>query len=479
MTARMLVVDDDAFFCTLVRDLMMPEAIEVVAAHDIAQANQLRHQNFHVALLDNHLPDGLGLDLVRAFAEDDLPTKFLVVTANPSLTNAVEALRLNIVDYLVKPIDAEALRLAVLRTLQSVRLEKRADVQARAHQSPFTDEPLPEDSPWHDVEHLALRAAQVRQPALITGETGTGKTHLARRIHEASSRSTQPFVALNCAAMPESLVEAELFGVARGAYTGAHAARPGLLELADGGTLLLDEIGELSPTSQAKLLGVIEDQSYRRVGDDRFRRVDVRLIAATHVDLERAMHEGRFRPDVFFRLDVLRMRTPALRERPGDLGWICRRLLRQLAPNRVPNLGEDEIANLRHHDWPGNLRELRNVLERCLILQAEGPLRPSNVFTPTRGTSAERRPTVVQREHVEERAAPLAAEDLPAPSEQTLRAIERGHIFAVLDRCLGRRQEAAEILGISPATLRRKLKDYGSADVTEADEQPADHAPGT
>jgi len=441
MTGRLLIIDDDRMFCRSIGDFLAADGVDVVAAHTVEEAQRLMPANFHVALVDNHLPDGRGLELLRSLPEEELPTRVIVVTANPSLENAVEALRLNIVDYLTKPIDVEAMRSSILRGLREAQaLVPEALPVPPAPMLRAEGPSLPLDSPWHEIVSVARRAASITQPVLILGETGTGKTRLAKWIHEASPRADRPFVALNCAALPETLVEAELFGVARGAYTGAHAARRGLLELADGGTLLLDEIGELSLAGQAKLLGVIEDQVFRRIGDEHERRVDVRLLAATHVDLDAAVVRKQFRADLLFRLNVFPIRTPSLRERKCDLPALVATCLGTIAPRRIHDLGSDELRRLQDYDWPGNLRELRNTIERSVILHTEGTLRPSSLL----GT----RPSL-----------PKGTEAIEHPP-LTLREVERNHILRVLELSKGHRQDAAERLGISAATLRRKLKEF-------------------
>jgi transcriptional regulator with PAS, ATPase and Fis domain len=275
---------------------------------------------------------------------------------------------------------------------------------------------------------------------LITGETGTGKTLLAREIH-LSGTPDRPFVHVNCAALPEALVEAELFGAERGAYTGATSAREGLFELASGGTLFLDEIAEVPAPIQAKLLTALDDGSIRRVGAGRERRVDVRVIAATNADVESALKRGALRSDLYYRLNVIHVEVPPLRERRDEIPALAAHLL-TLCAGRSAVLAPGEEARLMEYPWPGNTRELRNVIERAVFLQSPGPLRPADLL----GLAATR-------------AAP------PAEAASTsLSEVERRHILATLDRHGGNRMRAARALDVSVATLRRKLREYGIPD---------------
>lgn len=442
MSVRVLVVEDEVFGRELVVGVLERAEYQVTGVGSVEEALGLVGEHFHLALVDHQLPDGTGFDVIDGFRAASTSTRFIMLTANTTLDNAVEALRRGIEDYLTKPYATEELLLSVARASELQQLRAHREVESQAE--PPRDELLQTaNAGLAEAFLMARQAAAHPQPLLITGETGTGKTRLARYVHGRSLRADAPFVAVNCAALPESLIESELFGARRGAYTGAATDRKGLVELADRGTLFLDEIGELTTALQAKLLGVLEERRFRRLGDDRERKVDVRIIAATHLELEQAVTDGRFRQDLFYRLNVLRVHLVPLRERAADLPALVRSTLTELAPNRVNQLAAGELAKLQRYGWPGNIRELRNVLERAVLLHPE-LLRPSD-FTSVGGSDA---------------VAPSASLDTEATTEIVpLREMERRHIERVLTHFDGARQPAARALGISLSTLSRRLRE--------------------
>ena len=445
---RLLIVDDDRLFAQTVRDYLEPEELEIEVAHDLASARRLSPELFDVVLLDNHLPDGQGLELVETMEGPDRP-RILVLTAHPGLDNAVEALRKGIDDYLGKPIELEHLRYLILRGGRTRSLERFSEAARRQSYDGKGDYYF---GPALEAQRLFLeQTAHSPSPVLITGETGCGKTLLAELFHRRSGRQG-PFLKLNCGALPANLAEAELFGVERGAFTGA-VPRAGLFELAHGGSLFLDEIAELEPAAQAKLLGVLDDGKVRRLGSANERRIDVRVIAATHVDLDRAVAEKTFRRDLFFRLSVLRLDIPPLRDRLGDFAEIVEVLLQKAGKGRG-QLAPGELERMMVYAWPGNLRELRNVLDRALLLQPQNALRPADLLVNGQGAAAG--PAAPAKERVD---ADLKTEArLPGLS---LAEVERRHILATLEHCGSHRQKTAAALEIGLATLRRKLQEYG------------------
>jgi transcriptional regulator with PAS, ATPase and Fis domain len=295
-----------------------------------------------------------------------------------------------------------------------------------------------------ETVRLVELAASAASPVLITGETGTGKTLVAKVIHYQGPAGKAPFISINCAALPENLIEAELFGYEKGAFTSAVAKKRGIFEMAEGGTLFLDEIGEMPLHLQAKLLSVIEDKQVRRLGSESVRPVNVRVMAATSADLENGLGKT-FRKDLYYRLSVIRIHIPPLRERRECLPLLCDHLLRQLTGSHEIKIDDQELSNLKAYDWPGNVRELKNILERAVILQSGSELRPSELIAKTGG-------------HDQRGADPaLTSEDVIA----TLEEIEKKHIQQALTRLSGNITQTAKVLGISLSTLKRKIRDYG------------------
>ncbi len=434
----LLIVDDDILFAESVREYLRRDAIAVEVAHSLSEAMVKLEARFPLVVLDHQLPDGAGVSLVPAIRAASEFARVVMVTGAPALDNAIDALRAGIDDYLVKPVELEALRLAVLRTQGSLEQARVAAVERWRRQRLQTHREFVTGGAWFERNRQLLeRAAQSAFPIVLKGETGTGKTLLARHLHALSVRANGPFLSLNCASLPESLVESELFGHERGAFTGATQSKEGLFELADGGTLLLDEIGEMTLSAQAKLLSVLEDGLVRRVGATGVRQVDVRVIAATHVDLQSAGAKGSFREDLRYRLEVVSLEVAPLRERLDELEGLVEHWLRKLRPQRTCHLADGELDRLKRYAWPGNLRELRNVLERTLLLEDGSTVFPSQHLPRAR-----------------------AAQPPPAQPQLPLSALEKHHILEALSAAHGSRQKTAADLGISIATLRRKLKAY-------------------
>jgi DNA-binding NtrC family response regulator len=358
-------------------------------------------------------------------------------------------------DYFRKPFDTDELLAVVRRALETVRLahenERLAGELALARTMVFASEAM------RRLAVLVARVAPRDVTVLLTGESGTGKERVAEAIVLASARADRPFVRFNCAALPAELAEAELFGHAKGAFTGAARARPGLFREADGGTLLLDEVGELAPPAQAKLLRVLQEGEVRPVGEERARIVDVRVVAATHRDLAEEVRAGRFREDLLYRLDVVKLRIPPLRERPEDVPVLARHFLDRfsrrfgVAPLRVPDALFDRLAA---HAWPGNVRELENAIEGLVAL------------SPAEGLDLSLLPG----------AGATAAEGPPLPLKERVQAYERGLVVEALRAARGNRTEAARRLGVSRVTLHDKLRRYGlaGAEGEESDEGPAE-----
>jgi DNA-binding NtrC family response regulator len=442
---NILVIDDDKLFCDAIVDYFSDETMNVFAAHTGKEGLRVCSQHqMDVVLLDQKLPDVEGVSLFTSILKHHDQTKIIFITAYPSFDNAVEAIKMGAYDYLSKPFALEELKLAIERALRTLELERIEQLHS------YRDDKESEEAVlisgqggFSEILAMIDVAAATDAPVLITGETGTGKSVVARSIHYQDLSHTRVFICINCAALPENLIEAELFGCEKGAFTGAVTARKGIFELAEGGTLFLDEIGAMPLHLQSKLLGVLEDKRIRRIGGESVKRVDVRIIAASNTDLEKAVEMGTFREDLYYRLSVIRICIPPLRERREDIPELCDHFLRTMAQGRSIDLPHSEVEKLMAYDWPGNVRELKNVIERSLIIQPGSVLRPSKFLN---GGSA---PSSVSSSSV-----PGGNGIIP------LEEVEKNYIQYAFDTFAGNYTRAARALGISLSTLKRKVKGY-------------------
>jgi DNA-binding NtrC family response regulator len=449
VTPRVLVVDDDAGVRYTLREILASDGIEVAEAEDGAAA--LRAYEAAPAPLvvtDLRMPRMDGLALLRELQSRSPAPRVVVITAHGSERQAVEAMKSGAWDYFRKPFDNDELLAVVRRALEAARLaadnERLTGELALAGSMVFVSEPM------QRLARLVARVAPRDVTVLVTGESGTGKERVAEAIWRASRRAGRPFVRFNCAALTPELAEAELFGHVRGAFTGAVRARPGLFGEADGGTLLLDEVGELAAGAQAKLLRVLQDGEVRPVGEERARRIDVRVIASTHRDLRELAARRAFREDLFYRLNVVTLRVPALRERPEDVPALARHFLDRFAErfgvSRVEPT-EALLARLAAHAWPGNVRELEHAVESLVALSPDGELDLALLPGGDAPVTA---------------AAPLGL-------KQRVEAYERGLVVEALRAARQNRSEAARALGISRVTLHDKLRKYGLAQADDRD----------
>ncbi len=445
----LLVIDDDPFFCDAVRETFCGTVLEVFTAYTAAAGLDIcRNINIDIVLLDENLPDRQGHLICAEILELNEQCKILFITAHPSFEHAIQAIRSGAHDYLLKPFELEELHLSVERALQMNILERAQLLQSyKASKDQENSIMVGMLGQRGAASQIVRRAAEVRSPILITGETGTGKTVLARHIHYGSMYREAPFVFVNCATLPENLIESELFGHERGAFTGAVSSRKGVFELAEGGTLFLDEIATMPLHLQTKLLATLDNGSLRRLGGQSEIRVTVRIIAATNADLESLIRDNLFRRDLYYRLNVLSIHIPPLRERPEDISELCRHFVTLLGRNPKRDLDDREIGLLRQYDWPGNARELRNILERSCILHP-GRLRPSELLFGLK-TQTENRPSI---------SPPTAT--INQADTLTLEEIEQCHILDMLQRQRGNITRTAKALGISLSTLKRKIKRY-------------------
>ncbi len=437
----LLVIDDDRIYCEAIKDFLESGQLEVFTAHSAKDGLDVcSRRTIDLVLLDQQLPDAEGHVLCPDILKYNEQTKIIFATAYPSFENAVTAIKNGAYDYLAKPFELEALRLGVGQALRTLELERFEQLQDYQRSRESEEAVFIGGQAIDELMKMVGLAAASDSTVLITGETGTGKTMLAKLIHYRSARRASPFISINCAALPESLIEAELFGHEKGAFTGAAAARKGIFEMADGGTLFLDEIGEMPPHLQAKLLSVIDDKLVRKLGGASPRAVDVRVIAATGIDLAKVIGKT-FRKDLFYRLSVLQVHLPPLRERRSDIPALCRYLLGKLSAHKAILLSQEELERLMSYDWPGNVRELKNILERAVILQHGPELRPSLLIGQT-----------LQVMRSEEQTAHRADELL------SLAEVEQRHISSMLEKFNGNFTRTSKALGISLSTLKRKIR---------------------
>jgi len=444
-TARILLVEDDATFRSLLAAILDDDGYELVEREDgKAALKTLQGQSFDLVLSDLRLPGLNGLDLFRRAQSEGIAPPFILLTAFGTVEEAVAAIKEGVADFLTKPLkDPETLRTLVRRVLAGSQQERTLKVLKERETAGLPpDEVLFAGQAMQQVRRLIVEVASTQATVLITGESGTGKELAARMIHQLSGRCDAPFVALNCAAIPETLLESELFGHEKGAFTGATQARQGKFELASGGTIFLDEVGELPFALQSKFLRVLQERVFERVGGSREIRVELRVIAATNRDLAEEVRERRFREDLYYRLNVFPLQLPALRDRRDGLPVLIRYLLQRAAIQTGRDLQEIDtqaLRVLRGHSWPGNIRELQNVIERAVIL-SKGII--TVAYLPD-----DLRQSVVTSDSAREGGS--------------LKDRERAGILEALASCNNNRRLAAEKLGISKRTLQYRLKEYG------------------
>jgi two-component system, NtrC family, response regulator HydG len=457
LRGRVLVVEDEEIVRQLLTGLLRDEGYSVDAVPTGEEAlKALDRELYDLVLLDLNLPGIHGMNVLSAAPALQTDAEFIVMTAFGSVDNAVEAMKLGAYDYVNKPFRTEELLLTMERALHQTAL-RREVAQLRRHAADGVRTRIVGRSPAMErMFDLVERVAPTRATVLITGETGTGKELVARAIHELSDRARKPFVPINCSALPESLLESELFGHTKGSFTGAIANKRGLFEEASGGTLFLDEISTIPPSIQVKLLRVLQERKLHRVGGSQPVPVDFRLLAATNLDLGEEVRAGRFREDLFYRLNVFPVRVPALRERQGDIPLLANYFrLRFAQENGVhaPEIAADTMKRLMEYAWPGNVRELENYIERAVIMYSGARAIPFE----SPGAEAER------PEHT--------LVDAARRESWSMERLEKEYILEVLQQTEGHRGRAAEILGIDRRTLYRKLKQYAR----EGDGVPAQY----
>jgi DNA-binding NtrC family response regulator len=448
--ARILLVDDDPDFCEALGDRLRAAGYQVAVAQRGAEALRLvREEPPAIVLLDLVLPGLDGMAVLEAIRRDEPDVLVVVITGHGTIARAVEAMKKGAYDFVTKPVDARHLEIVLGKALERQALRDANALLSSELGDRYAA--IVGDSPaMRAVLDVARRAAPSGATVLLLGESGTGKEVIARAIHRWGDRAGQPFVVVNCVALSEELLESELFGHEKGAFTGAHQLKRGKLEVAHGGTVFLDEIGDIRPPLQAKLLRVLQDQTFERVGGTRPIRADVRFIAATNRDLRAAVRDGLFRLDLYYRLDVVSVTLPPLRERAGDVPALAQHFLerfRRELKRDLRGLTPEALACLRRYAWPGNVRELENVIERAAVL-AEGP-----------EVAARDLPAEIRDAGVADGLAWEPARTYHAAVEE----FKRGLIASTLRRTGGNRTRAARLLGLQRTYLARLIRDLGLA----------------
>ena len=454
--ATILCLDDEPAIGLILQDTLERAGHEAISAHNVPQALQaLTTGTVDLIISDYRMPGLTGLEFLALLRQEGYETPLIMLTGYGSIEHAVAAIKAGAIDYITKPVRPEQLELSVTKGLEVARLRRENDALRREVVEFRNERTIIGDSPQiRRVLQTVNTAAPSRATVLLQGESGTGKELFARAIHDASDRRDAPFIKLNCAALPEGLVESALFGHEKGAFTGAIRRVEGAFERANHGTLLLDEIGEMRIDLQAKLLRVLQEQEFERVGGSQPIRVDVRIIATTNRDLARRVAEGQFRQDLYFRLSVLPIDIPPLRDRRDDIPLLAQRFAQRTAAELgkdVRGLAPETIAMLQRHDWPGNVRELQHAVERAVILSAEPVLQPS-AFDGLRFGLGD-----VHRAQLPEDGHPARATDAVVLDSLNVAEAERQLVERALAVTNGNRTRAAELLGISIRTLRNKL----------------------
>jgi DNA-binding NtrC family response regulator len=450
--ARILIVDDEANARNALAEILREEGFAVETAADGFKAlPKLTDFDPEVVVTDLKMPGMDGLELMARVQKDHPEVGVIVMTAFGEVETAVKAIRAGAADYMQKPLNADQLLVVIKNTLERYRLRKETQKLKLRLDERYSFGNIVGDSPQiQQVFKVIEQVAPSRATVLITGESGTGKELIAASIHHRSPRHRGPFVKLHCAALSENLLESELFGHERGSFTGADRKREGRFEQANGGTLFLDEIGEISASTQVKLLRVLQEREFERVGSNQTIRTDVRVIAATNRDLKQLVMEGKFREDLFYRLDVVNVRMPALRERPSDIPALAAHFARKYADENqkpVPRLSDSALGRLAAYRWPGNVRELENVVERAVVLSAgetiEADQLPADLLPPAEVSGG------------------------PSIPGSTLAEVERYAILKTVESYGGSTSKAADALGISVRKIQYKLQEYAAAPKSE------------
>jgi two-component system response regulator PilR (NtrC family) len=450
---RILIVDDERGMRDLLSILLKKEGYAVEACESVEKARgSVGRGDLDLVICDISMPGGSGLEVLKQSRTSNPETPVIMITAYASTESAVEALKLGAYDYLIKPFDVEEMKIVVRNALEKRRLEHENRALKRELKEKFHAEELVGESPrMKEVMTLVAKIAPTNSTVLISGESGTGKELVARAVHAGSPRQNRPFVSINCGALPDELLESELFGHTRGSFTGALTAKKGLFEVADGGTIFLDEIGDTSPAMQIKLLRVLQERRIRRVGGTEEAEVNVRVLAATNQDLEQMVRDRRFREDLYYRINVIQIRMPALREKPEDVPRLALHFLvkyGRVMGKKITRISEEAMRRLMEHNWPGNVRELENVIERAVALETTDAVTTESLSREVRSG------TRLSPEF------PVSLSDVGIDLERQLERLREHFMEEALRRAHGVQTKAAELLGMSFRSFRYFAKKY-------------------
>ncbi len=458
MREPVLIIEDDLNTREGLKTFLEEEGYRITAVEKGEEGIELvKEKSFPVVVTDLKLPGMDGIEVLREVHKISPNTEVIILTAYGTVENAVEAMKEGAYHYLTKPINLEEFILVIKKALEHYRLKEKVELLEKQLEERYRFENIIGSSRrMREIFQTITQVAPTRAPVLITGESGTGKELVARAIHRRSDRKDKPFVVIHCGALVSTLLESELFGHEKGAFTGAVESKPGRFELANGGTVFLDEVSEIEPSVQVKLLRVLQEQEFERVGGIKTIKVDVRIVSATNVNLEERVKEGKFREDLYYRLKVISIHLPPLRERKEDIPLLVNAFIKEantLNKKNIRGITSRALSLLMNYHWPGNVRELKNVIESMVILARKDILTVNDV------------PPYIREPEIQENILKIK---LGTPWKE----IERELIFAALQKSKGNKKKAAEILGLSRRTLYRKLKELSPGVKDEGRENP-------
>jgi DNA-binding NtrC family response regulator len=466
---RILIVDDEFIIRKTLEERLRHKRYAVSSVGSIAEAEKaLARDSFDLVLMDVQLPDGDGSQMLERIGAAEKPPLVVMITGHGSIESAVSCMRAGAFDYVIKPFSIAQIEMVLKKAEEFDRVVKVNDYLNREQVQ--TRQLLGESPAMEKLRTLLQRVARTDATVLIQGENGTGKELVANEIFLNSPRNKAPFIRVNCAAIAENLIESEFFGHEKGSFTGATERREGRFELANGGTILLDEVSESPPNLQAKLLRVLQEKEFERVGGNKTIKVDVRVVATTNRALAKSVEKGDFREDLYYRLNVFPLHVPPLRERKEDIPLLANKFIQRFARQHglhIPGFADDAMQQMLAHSWPGNVRELQNLIERAVILADDGK--------PITAVGLGLVPAPPKRGEASSDGAAVAPPTVPlaAPEILNLEEMEKRCILAALEKVAGNRTKAADILGISIRTLRNKLKEYKIQDAEETESIPA------